>query len=233
VASDNDPYTKATKNYETNLTEPKESSSYYFVYNIANKTCDLSGCIKDENTLKDLPTKVSYLGFDFSVTGIYDFAFYGSILETIELPDTYSKIGQYAFSNSKIKNIDLKNITSLNQYAFSDCQNLTNIVLAESIVTYGMNTFYNDKNLTSVKILGKASSISQNMFKGCTNLNTIYISKDVSKIMTDAFADTALKTINFEGTKEEWKNILSNSGDNISKYFNETIDLNINYSIAK
>ena len=149
------------------------------------------------------------------------------------MPDTYSKIGQYAFSNSKIKNIDLKNITSLNQYAFSDCQNLTNIVLAESIVTYGMNTFYNDKNLTSVKILGKASSISQNMFKGCTNLKTIYISKDVSKIMTDAFADTALKTINFEGTKEEWENILSNSGDNISKYFNENIDLNINYSIAK
>ena len=72
-----------------------------------------------------------------------------------------------------------------------------------------MNTFEGCETLTSITIPNSVTSIGELAFFGCSSLTSITIGNGVTSIGEEAFYGCeALQTINYAGTKKQWKSIL-------------------------
>lgn len=75
--------------------------------------------------------------------------------------------------------------TGIGSYAFSECQNLTDITIPEGVTTIDEHVFDSCHNLTNITIPASVTSIGDYVFSFCSNLTTI----------------------NYAGTTEQWKAI--------------------------
>lgn len=107
-------------------------------------------------------------------------AFRKSEIEHINIPASVSSIGNYAFSNSKLKTITFSDRTmeeplSIGQNAWLDCVYLESITIPRSITAIQSSWFENCTNLKSVAILGNVggSGTLGSVFHACLNLSTI------------------------------------------------------------
>ena len=108
-----------------------------------------------------------------------------------------TSIGNYIFQNcSNLTSIDLpENLTSIGNYTFLNCSNLTSIDLPENLTSIGIEAFYNCSSLTSITIPDGVTSIGDNAFSGCSSLTSISIPDSVTSIGNSAFSGcTSLKT---------------------------------------
>ena len=77
-------------------------------------------------------------------------------------------------------------VTSIGQYAFSDCGQLSSINIPNHVTSIGEGAFYNCHLLTSINIPSTVTSIGEHAFGNCYNLltiqveggNTVYDSRD-------------------------------------------------------
>ena len=76
---------------------------------------------------------------------------------------------------SAIRDVDGKDysVTTIGYTAFSDCNNLTSVVIPNSVTTIGDYAFHGCNNLTSVVIPSSVTTIGYSAFHDCNNL-TIY-----------------------------------------------------------
>ncbi|MCI5797301.1 MAG: leucine-rich repeat domain-containing protein [Firmicutes bacterium] len=76
--------------------------------------------------------------------------------------------------------------------AFSDCANLTTVVMNEGLKTIGENAFYNCSSLTTINIPNGVTSIKNSAFRDCSQLATIIIPDSIIRIEgSDAFYSCA------------------------------------------
>lgn len=87
---------------------------------------------------------------------IPDWLFYNSKIEDIIIPDTVTKIGDYAFSLcSDLTSITIPDsVTCIGNYAFSGCSSLESIKLPDSVDRISEGAFYDCKMLKSVNFNG-------------------------------------------------------------------------------
>lgn len=78
------------------------------------------------------------------------------------------------------------NITTIDQYAFCRCTNLTGIDIPETVTTRGRNAF-SSSGLTTLVIPDNVSVIDAYLCEYCKNLTSVHIGKSVELIMLDAF----------------------------------------------
>ena len=78
-------------------------------------------------------------------------------------------------------------VTSIYNYAFSDCRGLTSINIPGSVTTIGDHAFQDCSGLTSINIPDSVTSIYQAVFSGCTGLTSIVIPNSVTSIGEYAF----------------------------------------------
>ena len=99
----------------------------------------------------------------------------------------------------KITKVIIKNgITSIDQYAFSGCVNLTNIDMGDMKII-NEYAFFQCENLKSVDIPDSVTSIAGGSFYCCTNLKSVFIGTNVEKISNHAFDDcSSLITIDVD-----------------------------------
>ena len=146
----------------------------------------------------------------YPVTVISDRVFYqNQTITQITLPESLTKIGSYAFAESGLTSVVIpKNITRIDDYAFQESQ-LESAVFTDgdeqTKTTLGQGTFYNCKNLETVKLSENITTMGQNIIYG-TNVKSIVVPKRVeSKIegMSGSLAnDKSLREIIFaEGTE--------------------------------
>ncbi len=79
-----------------------------------------------------------------------------------------------------------KSITSIGEYAFAECPNLTKVVIKGGI-SIGRSAFRDCKALLMLKLPSNLESIDDYAFEGCTMLGTVKIPKGLESIGTDAF----------------------------------------------
>ena len=79
--------------------------------------------------------------------------YYGKNETNVEIPDTVTSIGNYAFNNG-----------------FGNHSNLTSITIPDSVTFIGDGAFENCSDLTSVTILNPDTCISETAFEECVNL---------------------------------------------------------------
>lgn len=115
---------------------------------------------------------------------------------------------------------DQQNLTKLtftgsdaiaDDYSFSGCRNLQEVI---GITSVGRYAFQNCYNLYSVR--SPLTHLQEGSFYGCSALDNIIIDKLVGAIPVDCFNGcTSLTKIYYTGTENQWKNILIQSGNDV------------------
>ena len=125
------------------------------------------------------------------VTKIEDYAFWdcGSLTD-ITLPESLTSIGSWAFSGcSSLTDITLpESLTSIGSDAFSYCSSLTDITLPESLTSIGATAFLNCSSLTSITIPKNVRSMGYGVFKNCERLKKVTLPEGITRIASEAFS---------------------------------------------
>lgn len=104
--------------------------------------------------------------------------YYGTYSGDITIPAT---VTHTVYSNYEIITLTFK-VTSIEDYAFSDCSGLTSITLPSTLRTIGSNAFYGCTGLTSVTIPNGVESINSSAFQECTGLRSVVMPNTVTSI---------------------------------------------------
>ncbi len=106
---------------------------------------------------------------------------------------TYSvtSIGEWAFSEcSSLTSVTIPNsVTSIGDWAFSDCIGMTSVTIPNSVTSIGDWAFRGCSRLTSVTIPNSVTSIGISAFDGCSGLTSVTIPNSVTSIGKYAFRD--------------------------------------------
>jgi len=97
-----------------------------------------------------IPTNINSL----TVTGIGEFVFAETAATAIVIPD---------------------GVTSMSDYAFANCESLTNVTISSTITSVSDFAFENSTELISVAIPNSITNIGYAAFASCTNLNKVVI----------------------------------------------------------
>ena len=93
----------------------------------------------------------------------------------------------YTDRNSIKKAVIKKGVTTIGNYAFSECSNLTNISIPNSVTSIGSYAFSECGNLSSILIPNSVTSIENSAFERCSNLTSATIPDSVTFIGFRAF----------------------------------------------
>lgn len=171
-----------------------------------------------------VPSNVKIIGY---------FAFSGSNLVNIVLPEGLTTLDNYAFSSCDLlETVNIPDsVTSFGQYTFMNCKSLKSINIPEGVIWLGNSIFYCCFSLQEIKIPSTVKGFGEGAFWGCSLIQTIVIPDGVSVIPYNAFLNCHsllsvtipssvtkidhkafddcdnLTSISFLGTVEQWSAI--------------------------
>ena len=135
---------------------------------------------------------ISY-AHDFEVDGFY----YNKNADETSVTVTYRGDSYNAYSNEYSGNVEIPSsvtysgntyaVTSIGDYAFSYCYDLTSITIPNSVTSIGVYAFYSCDGLTSITIPNSVTSIGNYVFSYCSGLTSITIPNSVTSIGYDSF----------------------------------------------
>lgn len=85
--------------------------------------------------------------------------------------------------------IDGHRVTAIDMWAFSQRNDLTSVVIPNSVTEIGQEAFGNCENLTSISIPDSVTKIGRGTFEGCAGLENITIPNGITKIEEETFAN--------------------------------------------
>ena len=165
--------------------------------------CALSGCSQQETTRRDRDdgidgesiTEATTIDFEYKIVdGNVEITKYIGNDATVEIPLSIDggnvvSIGEYAFKQcDKVSNILIPDsVTEIGRGAFYDCSGLTGITIPDSVTEIGTGAFLYCTGLTGVTIPDSVAEIGESAFFGCTGLTDITIPDSVTVIGEYAF----------------------------------------------
>lgn len=165
---------------------------YYKVLSEEEQTCEVS---YDLNFITDrvtydyksvtVPSTVTYGGKEYTVTAIEGHAFYETLLEHIDLPESITCL-QSAFVNCfNLAEIELpEHVTDLGS-AFVFCEKLKSIHLPDQVENI-CSAFYGCSSLESVNVPASVHEMD-GAFDGCSSLQSLVLPDDIEQIGRSTF----------------------------------------------
>lgn len=107
-------------------------------------------------------------------------------------------------------------VTSIGDYAFRDCNEMTSVAIADSVTEIGTGVFANCSKLSNVSLPSALKTVKSNVFEGCSNLSAIqykensYDKTDIGSALTEN--DVTIDSELFEHTYGEPTYVWSEDG---------------------
>ncbi len=154
-----------------------------------------------------------------NVTSFGEGVFYGDTsLVSITLPERIKDIPMETFSGcTSLADVTLSTtLTSIGNSAFNGTA-IKSIDLPNTVSSIGTGAFYGCAKLTSFRMPKKITAVSGEMFRNCSKLKTVYLPIAVTSIEAKAFQSSGVTTVYYEGSAEQWAQILANKGASNTK----------------
>ena len=161
----------------------------------SKNVCGRCGVIRgncDENLTWELDLETGLL----HISGIgqmtsYPWEDYKSQITSVLIDSGVTSIVEYAFSECKnLSSITIpKGITKIGGSAFINCSSLTNVILPEGLTYIGSHAFRYCTSLSSVTIPDSVSTMERSVFFGCTSLRSVALPKGITCIETEMFCN--------------------------------------------
>ena len=178
------------------------------------------------------------------VISIGNSAFRGcSGLTRVSLPSSVTSIGSYVFDGcSNLNSINyLGTIEQWCAIEFSDSssnptyythtlniqgEEITNLVIPESVTSIGNYSFYGCSGLTEIVIPEGVKSIGNSAFSGCSGLTSASLPSTLTSIGNNVFYSCSnLNSINYLGTIEQWCAIEFSDSSSNPTYYTHTLNI--------
>lgn len=102
-----------------------------------------------------------------------------------------------------------KSFSPANRWAFEGCENLTSIIIPDSVTLIGIDAFSSCYNLKKIVMGSGIATIGESAFYNCLALKEITIPENITKIDTGAFEKVNnLADVYYNGTSEQWNEII-------------------------
>ena len=146
----------------------------------------LSGIIVDEHNLNYSSDNRGVL-FDKQKVELIQAP--GAISGSYEIPDGVTTIGDYAFYYcTNLTSVTIPDsVTTIGEETFKSCNNLTSVAIPDSVTTIGNEAFKSCNSLTSVTIPDSVTIIGDEAFRSCGGLVSVTIPDSVTTIGNEAF----------------------------------------------
>ena len=110
-------------------------------------------------------------------------------IKQIHFSEGLQEIGSSAFGSCPVGKLDLPNtLTTIGAYAFSRFDQLAELDLPDSIILIGSRAFSDCSSLRSVKLPAHLKVISESLFGGCGALQQVQMPEDLEQIDRYAFS---------------------------------------------
>ena len=148
--------------------------------------------------------------FDGPITQIDSYAFYGSTVDSIILPNTITSIGHCAFYLSSLSSITIpESVQTIKSSAFSCCCSLKTLIIEEGVTAIENEAFYHCSSLTSINLPNSIISIGDLAFNDCNSLAFVYIGNNLKHLGENVFeSNPSLTSITWNaisGPDSQWR----------------------------
>lgn len=142
-----------------------------------------------------------------------------SVAGDVVIPATVTAIANDAFNgNSSITSISFESgsvCSSIGDYAFQDCTNITSLILPSSLRTLGLASFKYCNSLRVVDVPEGVTTIKQDAFNmSGTGIADLILPTTLTSIGNWAFANNYNMLVHYRGSAEQWENITYSASDN-------------------
>ena len=166
------------------------------------------------------------VGTMFASTKIGDLYYnLDSTNQTAEVAENRSASGDITIPSSVTYDEVAYTVTSIGEWAFSNCRSLTSVTIPNSVTSIGSGAFYGCSDLTSVTIPNSVTSIGNDAFEDCSSLTSVTIGNSVTSIGDGAFygcsglTSVTLNSNTIVGKDYEYhSNIKSIFGEQVTEY---------------
>ena len=155
--------------------------------NIQTGMCayELAWMLNDEGVLV-----ISGKGDMYGSFGHADHGCDPELIKEVIICDGVTSISDFAFSNcTNLTRVTISDtVTSIGAQAFFECQNLTNINIPDTVTSIGEMAFHTCVNLKNITIPDSVTYLGNGAFVGCSSLESVIIPGSVTKVEKNTFA---------------------------------------------
>lgn len=117
-------------------------------------------------------------------------------IDKVVLPPTLKKIGSFAFQGTALTSVNIPdNVETIKECAFSNARQLQEVHLPDSLTSLGTNAFESCRSLRAVKIPTKLKEIPSHTFDGCKSLQSVELHDSITGICSNSFTNCDLREI--------------------------------------
>lgn len=139
-------------------------------------------------------------------------------IDKVVLPPTLKKIGTYAFQGTALTSVNIPdNVETIEESAFSQARQLQEVHLPDSLTSLGRYAFSSCSSLRTVKIPTKLKEIPWYTFDGCKSLQSVELHDSITGIGDYSFRNCNLREITLPKSTTWVGGYAFNGNSNLSK----------------
>lgn len=139
-------------------------------------------------------------------------------IDKVVLPPTLKKIGTYAFQGTALTSVNIPdNVETIEEYAFSHARQLQEVHLPDSLTSLGRYAFAECRSLRTVKIPTKLKEIPWYAFDGCKSLQSVELHDGITGFGDYSFRNCNLREITLPKSTTWVGGYAFNGNSNLSK----------------